>query len=142
MQLNRPFDSRSLLLGAVATAGLLALMAQATPTLAPLYRVQYGPHPRDMVQIKEGTPYVVPVGKILVLTGVGTADMGTAYSVEIWLNGTKALGAVPGPGGNQLTVLPVPSGLTAGAGTQVEVESLSPGGVVFFGVVWGYLSEQ
>ena len=73
---------------ALAGAGVLALVLLGTGVAAPQGVVQAHqitqrmfienvqdmnsyPNPRDMVVIREGTPYVVPQGKILVVTALG-----------------------------------------------------------------------
>lgn len=58
----------------VGVVGLVALTSSQALTPVGGFRIEYLPHPRDYVQIKEGTPYTVPVGKLLVVTGLGSAD--------------------------------------------------------------------
>lgn len=61
-------------------AGVIAFTTSqaAPPHMLPVpttIRIEYAPHPRDMVRIKEGTPYVVPAGRIFVLTALGSNNV-------------------------------------------------------------------
>ena len=64
------------------------------------------------------------------------------FLAELWLNGAKAVGAQPFGPNDDITIQPVPTGLTAAAGTLVEMKSVSTGGAAYFAVAWGYISEQ
>lgn len=48
-------------LAGVAVAGLVLLTSSQMPLLPTGFRIENLPHPRGYVQIKEGTPYTVPV---------------------------------------------------------------------------------
>lgn len=66
----------------VAVLALLLLIggyfvgrAQArTDDIMRFLRVEYLPHPRDIVNLAQGTPYTVPAGKILVLRDFAISD--------------------------------------------------------------------
>jgi len=135
----------SLVIGVLVATVVLMSMGQSSPVLGPP-RIEYGPHPRDMVQIKEGTSYTVPVGRIFVLTGLGTSFMTTNFATlaELRVNGQRevcggigfstassgtASGSVPG----------VPMGFTVPAGAVIDVDELTPN--LSNGRAWGYLSQ-
>src|SRR5262245_39512986 len=81
-------------LSALAGAGLLGLWilavgAQSQIQVRPcrgLVSVADIPDPRQMVVIKEGTPFVVPAGKILAITALGGTGQGTIST--IWVDDT------------------------------------------------------
>lgn len=127
----------SVSLGAVAVSLILLSMSQAAPTLTQA-RVEYGPHPRDMVQVKQGTPYTVPPGKLFVLTGLGGAD-NLGYS-QLSVDGASeaAVMATCSNGGGS-TVASVPSGFTVPGGSTISVVTTSGGGQ---SRAWGYLANQ
>lgn len=111
--------------------------------------VPYLPHPRDMVTIKEGTPYTVPVDKIFVLRGLGTTTIEDAVATPVFFvaNGVTVLrGGTYGPASS--TVLagtrlftdvcsggPAPSCMSFPAGTVLSVTSTITGND---GRAWGY----
>jgi len=136
-------------LSALAGAGLLGLIlvasgaAQSPMPLQQLPTGQVGlvrvagiPDPRLMLVIRDGTPLVVPAGKLLVITGLGATGFGTSVSLSI--DGTLEV-TTPLPQGTaySATVLQLPPGLTAAAGSTVHVTSSQPGG----GRAWGYLAD-
>ena len=132
----RNFHVPSLVIGVLAATVVLMSMGQSSPVLGPP-RIEYGPHPRDMVQIKEGTPYTVPVGRIFVLTGLGstlTASGLTFFKV----NGEDLLigGWSGGVGGQTATVAPIPMGCTVAGGSVISLVSGAGQGRA-----WGYLSQ-
>ena len=94
-------------------------------------------HPRDFVRIEEGTPYVVPVGRILVVTALGAK--GSHGTIEFRVNGVFEV-VVKGSGGEwapTVAELPTP-GVAAAAGDSVEVDA---SGVGSDGRAWGYLVD-
>jgi hypothetical protein len=134
------------LFGSTLALGIVGLMSmqQGPSDILQHVRVEYGPHPRDMVQIREGTLYVVPPGRIFVLTGLGT-DVWTGSGVPIAVlsvNGQDEVTA--GFSSNSTgeaegsTVAHVPSGLTASPGSSLNVYA----GGLNHGRAWGYLAEQ
>lgn len=131
----RSLDARSLALGAAVCAGLMLLMAQSAPGFNQAVRVQYGPHPRDMVRIKEGIPFVVPAGRILVVTGLGDA-VGSGGAKWLIVNGQNELSMTPVFSQTPPSVAEVPTGLTVAAGSSVDV--IGGGGAAR---AYGYLSE-
>lgn len=131
----------SVLAGA-AIVGLVFLTSSQALTPVGGYRIEYLPHPRDMVQIKEGVPYTVPAGKIFVLTALGGSGYGPRVlrvdgieeSLGGFYNSATYSGVVPGN-----SVVEVPIGFTARAGSIVDVGNGSTGGA---GRAWGYLASQ
>jgi hypothetical protein len=93
------------------------------------------PDPRTMVTIKEGAPFIVPAGNLLVLTGLGATHDNSEATLRI--DGVDECSAVVRlPYGNNTTVAELPHWLTAGEGSTVEV--VTPGG--WYGCAWGYLA--
>jgi len=104
------------------------------------------PTPQQMMRVVEGAPLVVPGGKLFVVTGFGALGQnGSTNSIDIEFDGTPVLrghnivaligtGSVTGAGPS---VLPVPAGLVATAGTSIEAVSNTSG----TGVLLGYLAD-
>lgn len=131
----------SLALGLALGICAILSMSQASVINTPL-RVEYMPHPRDMVQIKEGTPYTVPVGKVFVVTGLGSTAAVNAPMAALAINGTvEATTIVQGCGGTETrSVVELVAGLTAPAGSTISVQSNYPD--PDDGRAWGYLVAQ
>ncbi len=96
-------------------------------------------HPRDFVQIKEGTPYTVPAGKLFVLTALGNtvAEMHT----ELFVNGVaEAESSNAQSTGNAVSMKRVPRGFAVAAGSVITLTSLwsAPDD----GRAWGYLADE
>ena len=132
---------RSLLVGLVLGAIALLTMSQSLVPSTATVRVQYMPHPRDMVQIEEGVPYTVPVGKVFVLTGLGT-DIALQYSIAtLEVDDVPRTQAVTSFNSNDTgmvsAVAPVPPGFTVDAGHSISVTSGQHGARA-----WGYLADQ
>ena len=83
------------------------------------------PQAKDMVRIDPLQTYVVPAGKLLVVTGIGATDGG--YQVSVWFDGTKIVE------GSSL-----PPGLVAPAGTNVNAGGGSSAAAT---VIFGYLED-
>jgi hypothetical protein len=131
-------------------AGLLAVTtSQASPPPATLnpaaVRIEYMPHPRDMVQIKEGTSYTVPAGRLLVITALGDATgyfNTPTFNVQLSVNGqVEAAAYYPASVSPSPTVLELAQGLVAKAGDVVAV-SVRPGFSSVDARAWGYLASQ
>ena len=106
----------------------------------PTQRVEVGPHPRDMVQIREGQPFTVPAGKILVVTAVGRASPQWS-STNLRINGNVDLNVQqPAPMPSASPLIPLPTGLTYVWGTVVEPDDGDPTNQQ--GRAWGYLAER
>lgn len=132
-------DSVSLGVGAVAALAVVVLVgmtpqASVEPMIsdfAPFIRVSGTisvkgvPQAKDMVRIDPLQTYVVPTGKLLVITGIGAT--GGGYQVSVWFDGTKI---VEGGG--------IPPGLMAPAGTNVNAGT---GGSAGATVIFGYLED-
>jgi energy-converting hydrogenase Eha subunit F len=139
----------SLVFGLVFGVLVLLSMSQVPPLNARGTFIQYLPHPRDYVQVREGTPYTVPAGKILTITATGTIDF---YNFSDWaqvkINGTvenesTALATTQMYNtvyfGNSMSA--TPAGFTAHSGDVVEVFSSATNGSLH-ARLWGFLSDQ
>jgi hypothetical protein len=145
------FPSALLALGLVGLVAFLSSQASPPPALLnpASIRVEYMPHPRDYVQIKEGTPYTVPGGKIFVLTALGSHNsQGEAY---LQIDGVEELrvrceqfvfgaGGSPIPLGEGISMKRTPIGLTAHAGSVITI--LAGNGKPDDCRAWGYLATQ
>lgn len=132
----QPFSALfGLAIGVLAFVCMSQIMAPTIPT----HRVECGPHPRDMVQIREGTPYVVPSGRILVVTAIGTTDgvPCNQYRPTLLVNGSEELVAFSFTLGEN-SVRGVASGLTLPAGFTVDVST----NCNQHGRAWGYLADK
>jgi len=126
----------SLTLGLVLGGVALLSMSQAIVATSPL-RIEYSPHPRDMVQISQGTPYTVPQGRLLVVTALGNTD-GSGNNAGLRVNGQIELSSVFVFAQNPPSLCPLPTGFTVPAGAVVDVF----GGPSLTGRAWGYLAPQ
>lgn len=135
-----PRTLRPILLAAVAGSVLtlavvgLMSMSQVLPAGQHVI-VNYGPHPRDMVQIRQGAPYSVPAGKRLVITGLGLTD-NLGYSLLLVNGQQEATVYTSCSNGGGSTINALPSGLTAAAGSIVEASGGSGNARA-----WGYLAD-
>lgn len=143
----------SLLVGAAALGGVLSLVSavqapastgaataravsQVPLTITNAIEVKGVPVPENMVQIKEGTPYVVPAGRMFVVTALGSS-YGAAQQGWLNVNGqTELLVNLNGniPSGN---IIAVPTGLSIPGGATISVH-----GTGQLGRAWGYLAAQ
>ena len=133
MRLN--FEPVSAAIGAIAILLALSLSSAQAPhqadRIARELRVAGIPAPEDMILIREGLPFVVPDGKIFVLTAVGRS-YGTGGANYIKIDGAIELqfnAATP------VNMSSVPPGFAVPAGSTIEV-SMGEG----YGRAWGYLS--
>lgn len=135
---------RSLAVGLVLGASVVVAMGfTASQTALGILRVQYTPHPRDMVQIEEGTPYTVPTGKILVVTAVGTPQLlangiTCLYADNNLVTTAAAVGDLTTIHGSMPTMVAMPQGLTLHSGSVVVPQ----GPFVGSGRAWGYLAAE
>lgn len=133
-----------LLMGAAQTAAHLRLF------LSGPVRIEGHPTPQQMQRVVEGAPFVVPAGKLFVVTGLGSnghdfaPGPGPNKHVRVSFNGISVLEAMiyewQGGGsyaGGGPTIPPVPAGLTAPAGVTITATDDS----VDAGVVLGYLVD-
>jgi hypothetical protein len=138
----------SLVAGAALAVLAFVAMAPAPPppSAQPIYN---GLVPAvAMVQIQEGVPYVVPAGKMLVITGIGASNFACtscASTPVLRVNGVPTCATAIGPGtgadsAGASSVSPVPIGLAIPAGAIVDVDDASPFSVT--GRAWGYLDRQ
>jgi hypothetical protein len=101
--------------------------------------------PREAVVIREGTPYIVPTGRIFVLTALGSNGDGSSKgeSAELTVDGQLELSIIrpasttSGGERNDSTVRPVPTGFTVSSGSTIEVDGL----LTPLGRAWGYLVD-
>lgn len=128
----------------------------------PLVRVEYVPHPRDIVNLTQGSTYIVPAGKVLVLRDFAISDVPampsvgdhptgfsvTVNGVTVWKSGggvyyqenTSSFGfgyAAIGMKGNDVPLGPLSVGVVAHAGDAVAIASVV--GSVYAS---GFLAEQ
>jgi hypothetical protein len=100
---------------------------------------------RDMVQIREGTPYAVPAEKMFVLTGVGSSEIRSEAYVSLRVNGKHELCALvssngTGGSGGSSSVAPVPVGFAVPSGATIDVNDQREDSS--WGRAWGYLANQ
>lgn len=126
-------------LAVVAAAALLTSQSQPATLNPALLRVEYVPHPRDYVQIKGTQVYVVPAGKVLVLTAAGQ-DVGGGVT-QVWIDGQREASTQNDSSGQWSSVIPFPAGLTVQAGSTVELRN-SIGQPSADRRGWGYLANQ
>jgi len=137
----------SLAIGLVLATVCFLSMGQTTIAPTPLgstVRVQYMPQPRDYVQIREGTSYTVPSGRVLAITALGHATGSTnqpSFNVKLKVNGQEEVTAYYSDNSGVSTVMQLATGLNAHAGEVVEVATLTGGGTPH-GRAWGYLAPQ
>lgn len=137
----RPFKLHpfSLIAGAFVVGMAMLSMSDAPVLLPRGANIEYVARPQDMIQIREGTPFVVPAGKILVPTALGTTTSGDSVDwVEFRVDGTQE-GRMPAWGNG--TVVPaslaaLPDGESVQAGSTVILHSSIAGNA---GRLWGYL---
>lgn len=132
---------RSLLVSLALGGVVLFSMAQsAAPTYATV-RMQYMPHPRDMVQIEEGTPYTVPAGKLFVLTGLGS-KYGMGGFVTLLVDGVDepTANSTVSSSATATSVAHVTLGLAGQPGSVIDLV----GGVSYpdDGRAWGYPADE
>ena len=96
------------------------------------------PDPRDMIVIDEAIPYVVPTGKLFVLTGLGSTKTGTAAGARLFVDGAQVL-QNPGSTNATTSMFPVPPGFTVPAGSTITL--LHTSGTPLVARAWGYLVD-
>lgn len=145
-------DMKSLLVGIVLPLLSLAALSQVLVPNRPV--VQHLPlsnqvaHPRDWIIIEEGTPFLVPLGRILVITGLGQAEFDPSQAsvvkllfnnvVQTSANVPQACACQSGGSNDTPTIRPVSVGLSAGSGTSVSISSVLGTNL---GRAWGYLVD-
>lgn len=158
-------DPRSAVVGAISAAALAATLSWAQTTAPPL--IQQGqvpratlptalfnnkpilvagiPTPQQMVRIEGGVQFIVPQGKLLVFTGMGSMDgPGTTFAPKIFINGKSTLVGhlivEQGPkmiAGAGPALIAIPPGLVAVEGDVVAVEGTG----TFPAIALGYLVD-
>lgn len=136
--LNIQLHPTSLLLGLAVGVLALVAMGQKPQDVRELVRVEYGPHPRDIVVITETAPYTVPPGRLLVVTGLGTSiDTGVGGGAHLIVNGSIE---ATNSNNSHPSMFPLPSpGIAIKAGATVTVDdNYAP---LSTGRAWGYLAD-
>jgi len=126
----------SVVVGAAFSGLVLLSMSQAPPLNANSIGIQYLPYPRDMVQVRAPMPFVVPAGKVFVLTGLGSSGAG---SVTFYVDGQPEASYYT----NNTTAVSVQSvalGFTAPAGSTITVANGGSNDIA--SRAWGYLAPQ
>ena len=143
----------SSLLAGIGLASLAFLAMAQTPQPISPTAVFRSPQPiinaRDYVQIRQGTPFVVPPNKIFVVTALGrenNAVYGNGSGSQIFFNGLlmatviSAVGSTYStPTETQASVVDLPRGLTAVSGTSISVTCSA--NCSNDAVAWGYLAD-
>lgn len=107
-------------------------------------KIEFGPHPRDLVQIREGVSYVVPTGRIFVLTALGGREYADDCcpfpdDYRLAVNGQVEVLARPFEALHTPSLRPVPPGFTVASGQTI---ALSGGATTENDArAWGYLAE-
>ncbi len=136
MQRTRRIQPLSLIVGVLLAGVVFVSMSQHVTSTTPVFQFQYDPHPRDMVTIVEGTPFVVPTGKVFVVTALGTTGWtGPSYvsdavlevNGQMALRSTRGMGGSSGYGHHETSISPVPSALSVAAGQTIDVAAGSFG---------------
>ena len=128
---------RSLLVGLVLGAIALLTMSQSLAPSTATVRVQYMPHPREIVRVTEGQAFVVPAGKILICTQVAAQTFIPATTRAIvTIDGIELLDLACDNATYRTTELV--AGLRADANATVTVEALGAGEAILL----GYLADQ
>lgn len=97
-------------------------------------------HPRDYVQIRGADPYVVPAGKVLVVTGLGNNAGAIAGVLQV--NGVDEIVLNQGNGlAHDMSVVALPPGFSVPAGATVQLLDSSNTPAQFMRA-WGYLASQ
>lgn len=128
----------SLAAGVLLAGVTFIAMSQGTAPASK--RIEYGPQPREFVQIREGMSLVVPAGRVFVPTAIGQDRFwpGNTMFGRLIVNGGEVCHTyIPNPQGSMVAIT---TGLAFPAGTVVEAAhagSQLPGTL---GQVWGYLS--
>jgi hypothetical protein len=140
----RPFTLQplSLVLGLAFGLACFVAMGQSSISSTPIgtpVRIEYMPHPRDMIVIQQGVPFTVPPGKLLVMTALGNTNADGQGAV-LMVNGAVELANAFVYAQNPPSVCPIPIGLALPAGSVVE--PLTVAGSTGNGRAWGYLATQ
>ncbi len=82
------------LCAALAVFGLTSMVQTTRPIVLELkgpVRVEGIPTPQQMVRVVEGSPFTVPVGKLLVVTGTGATGWNPSSGLSIKFDGVIVL---------------------------------------------------
>lgn len=128
----------SIAVGALACGVLFLSMSQGGTLQAPMpLRVEYMPHPRDIVKIENGTQFTVPAGKIFTLMGGGGRGLQGLSGVYFGVAGTVEWeSAIGGP-----YVQTAGPGMVYGPGTVLAASGMAPYSQQNVYII-GYLAAQ
>ena len=117
--------------------GAMMLMSQSAVYQRPAF--EYIPSPQRFVQIRVGTPYVVPAGRQFVLTALGAAENPYSSTSRVYLNvnGAREVTSTGDWSNDGLSLLAVPNGFTVESGATITLTTDGPPNVP--GRAWGYL---
>src|SRR5262245_38221943 len=105
----------SVLAGTALASAVWISMSQLS---LPKPRIEVGPHPRDFVQVRQGTPYTVPLGKVFVPTAVGVGSSISSYG-RMMVNGTQVAEGNAGSNWMNGSMAWIPDGLFYAAGSVI-----------------------
>lgn len=109
----------------------------SSPSANPIYpRIEYSPRASDVVELRQGTSFTVPQGKVLVVTSIGRTTFGGGV-IGVTVDGVLEISADLSFGGYSASVGPVPQGFAVPAGSVVLVTNTQG----INGVAWGYLAD-
>jgi hypothetical protein len=96
------------------------------------------PTPQQMMRVVEGSPFTVPANMLFVVTGTAVDAWNTNSGHQTLFNGTVVLNSRihNGVGTGALSVMPIPPGLVAPAGTSIDCAAGAGKGIVL-----GYLAD-
>lgn len=109
--------------GLLALVAFLALGAAPAPPPGQSFRIEYGPLPKDMVRLSGS--YVVPPGKVFVLTGAGRVGGGAGPEVRVDGTVELLLTSIAQWGDADATLLLIPANFVVGSGSTIEIGSSS-----------------
>ena len=131
---------------ALAVLAAMGVVAANAPTEAPAgsdapIRIAGIPSAAEMIRVDEGSPFLVPAGKILVVTATGSS--GDRHMIDVEFDGSVVLSTVTNEFASAVSphgrVVPIPAGLVARAGTSVEPKGTA--GTWGIGILLGYLHD-
>ena len=143
--LNVRLHPTSLFLGLAAGVLAIVAMGQKPQNIRELVRVDYGPHPRDMVQIVEGVPFVVPSNRLFVVTALGTTSQPVSgpanLIVKLTIDNVVELQSVTRDAylHDVTSITAVPAGFAVAGGSTVAVDGGDS--LPDDARAWGYLAD-
>jgi len=120
------------------TVGAIAVQGSSSTRDVSAIEIVSDPHPRDFVRVVEDAPFTVPIGRILVVTGMGMEGSVDSTWLTCMLNGSPVLITYSNTDKAGAFHHPISRGLTAMAGDAVFVDSSHPS---VKGILLGYLVD-